>query len=505
MKKNTILSLIFPALLFVACEDLNISPSGSIAGSDYYNTEEDATAAVTGVYNVLTYEKNTTSYYGDMLLYLIDLSTDYMRAAANSQSPDTRALSSVTFDAGQLHVKTVWEQSYRGISRANLAIGNIPRVKGDETLKNRLINEAKFLRALFYFNLVQLYGDVPLITSGEYKTEDLNRAPVEDVYSQIIKDLTDAQQLPEIQAEKGRATTGSATALLARVYLVRASIANSADDYRKAAQYAQEVTGSGVYRLIENYYDLWDPAKKNGPEHIFSAQFTHGQAGTGAGNSISHCVFSTGLTNNEPVLLITDVAQFYDVFDDSDQRKDVSYAKRLFDASKDSYFEFTVPRFRKYIDTTILATSTSQAAINVPVIRYADVLFTLAEATNEVDGPNSVAYSALNRIRRRAYRQPPDAASPYDVLPGLTKEGFRDLLRAERYKEFVTEQTRWFDLVRWKILVKTVKSVPGKNIDFKNYRFPVPQRERDINPEGLWQNWGYEDSKIQTNPYQGYE
>jgi hypothetical protein len=505
MKKNNILSLIFLALFFVACDDLNISPSGSIAGSDYYNTEEDATASVTGVYNVLTYEKSTTSYYGDMLLYTIDLSTDYMRAAANSQSPDTRALSSVTFDAGQFHIKTVWEQSYRGVSRANLAIDNIPRVNGDETLKNRLINEAKFLRALFYFNLVQLYGDVPLITSGEYKTEDLNRAPVEDVYSQIIKDLTDAQQLPETQAEKGRATKGSATALLARVYLVKASITNSADDYRKAAQYAQEVIGSKQYSLVENYYDLWDPTKKNGPEHIFSAQFTNGQAGTGAGNSISHCVFSTGLSDNEPVLLVTDTVQFYNVFDDNDQRKNVSFAKRLFDPSKDSYFEFAIPRFRKYIDTTILATSTSQAAINVPIIRYADVFFTLAEATNETEGPNSVAYNALNQIRRRAYRQPLDAVSPYDIPSGLTQADFRDTLRAERFKEFVTEQTRWLDLVRWKILVKTVKNIPGKNIDFKNYRFPIPQRERDINPEGLWQNWGYEDSKVQTNPYQGYE
>lgn len=335
------------AYLFAACDDLDLVPSGSIVESDCYNTEEDAAAAVTGVYNVLAYDRTTTSYYGDMLLYVIDLSTDYMRAAANSQSPDTRALSSVTFNAGQFHLKTVWEQSYRGISRANLAVDNIPRVRGDEELKKRLINEARFLRALFYFNLVQLWGDVPLITSGVYDAAKLNRAPVADVCEQIITDLTEAQQLPPVQTGKGRATGGAATALLARVYLVKASLTGTPDDYRRAAQLAQQVVDSKAYQLAGNFYDLWDPAKKNGQEHIFPVQFTLGQAGTGAGNSISHCVFSTGLTDNEPVLLITDTERFYDVFDDADQRKGVSYAKRLYDPSKGTFFEFAVPRFRR--------------------------------------------------------------------------------------------------------------------------------------------------------------
>ncbi|OAV63548.1 hypothetical protein Barb4_05012 [Bacteroidales bacterium Barb4] len=95
------------ALLFTSCEDLNLTPDDSIVSSDYYKSEADATAAVTGIYNVLTYERSTTSYYGDMLLYLTDLSTDYMRAAANSQSPDTKSLSAVTFNAEQFHVKTL--------------------------------------------------------------------------------------------------------------------------------------------------------------------------------------------------------------------------------------------------------------------------------------------------------------------------------------------------------------------------------------------------------------
>ncbi|OAV75225.1 SusD family protein [Bacteroidales bacterium Barb7] len=513
------------ALLFTSCEDLNLTPDDSIVSSDYYKSEADATAAVTGIYNVLTYEKSTTSYYGDMLLYLTDLSTDYMRAAANSQSPDTKSLSAVTFNAEQFHVKTFWEQSYRGIGRANLAIDNIPNASGSEVLKKRLVNESKFLRALFYFNAVQLWGEIPLIIHGEYDKAELNRAPIKDVYAQIIKDLEDAQELPLASeypaSEAGRATKGAATALLAKVYLVKAALTNSPEDYGKAAEYAQQVIGSNQYGLVENFYDLWDTAKKNGREHIFSAQFAKGQASaSSAGNSISHCTFSTGLTNNEPVVLTTDVSKFYDVFEDADQRKSGSYAKRLFDPAPpadwkeradyeningDAYFVFTVPRFRKYIDTTIIATSSSLAAINVPVLRYADVLFTLAEAVNERSGATQTAYDALNKIRRRAYRYDVNSVSPADLQPGLTQEAFRDVLRKERYKEFVSEQSRWFDLVRWKILVKTIKAVPGKNVDFKNYRFPIPQRERDLNPTGLWQNWGYEDSNVTENPYAGFE
>lgn len=505
--KKIIISLFIGISIFLSsCEDLNIAPKSNIVASEFFETEADAKAAVNAVYSVLTKAPENTPLYGDQILYLTDLTSDYMITGAHSNSPDTRAIAYVTYDANNYEIERTWVQLYDGINRANFAIDNIPDIAATDEVKNGFINEAKFLRALYYFNAVQFWGDIPLIAGTKYEQSDLNRKPVADVYDQIIADLKDAQSLPAVQAEKGRATAGAATALLSRVYLVKSSLpgANTTEDLKKAKEYANAVTG---YSLVENYYDNFDPAKKNGPEHIFSAQFTIGQSQPGyAGNAIAHCTWSSGFSNSTtPVLIVTEPTLFYDIFSDQDQRKQGSYAKRLFKPATGtelaSVFEFDIPRFRKFIDTTVVYNSTLASAINASIIRYADVLFTIAEAENELNhAPTPEAYEALNKIRRRAYKYDVNTVSPVN-LSGLTYEEFRDTLRLERYKEFVTEQTRWFDLVRWKILVETVSKVPRKEaVSKRNYLFPIPQAERNKNPDGLPQNWGYSDATI-SDPY----
>jgi hypothetical protein len=513
MKKIFITVLIGLSLTLYSCTDeLEQHPSGLLTNSNYFQTEDDAVTAVDGVYAILVHSSKNTPLYGDQILYLSDLTSDYMRAGANSNSPETRAISSVSYDAGNFEVQCTWEQIYKGIARANNAIDNIPKVNASDPFKQRLINEAKFLRALLYFNAVQFWGEIPLVASDEYNAEDLNRKPVEDVYHLIIQDLKDASALPLEQSDRGRATGGSAKALLARVYLVHSSLsgADVTSDLNNAVKYAYEVIKSNQYELFANFYDAFDPAKKNGKEHVFSAQFAYGQDSGFSGNSTQHCTWSTGFNQNEPVLIIADLELFYNSYAEGDQRKNGSYAKRLYNPSTNSVFEFDLPRFRKLIDTTNGANWLA-SAINVSIIRYADVYFTLAEALNELGGPdneynNISAYDALNEIRRRAFREgkysvvtntsvPPFAHD----LSGLDKDSFRDVLQRERYFEFVLEQTRWFDLVRWKKLVVSVsRTKPAVSV--RNYRFPIPNSERLLNPEGLWQNYGYEGATV-ANPY----
>ncbi|OAV69364.1 SusD family protein [Bacteroidales bacterium Barb4] len=496
MKKAAIL-LTLGASLVTSCVDLELSPKDSIVLSSYFQTEADAVAAVTGVYSVLTYAEENTPLYGGQLVYLTDLASDYMRTGSHSNSSETRAIGSASYDAGNYEIKRTWILIFRGISRANLAIANIPNTSGiSEEIKDRLVREAKFLRALYYFNAVQLWGDVPLILNETYEEADLNRAPIDDVYKQIISDLTEAQKLPASYsgaADVGRATGGAATALLARVYLVRG-------DWANAIKYARDVISSNEYELVTTVKDLFNPDTKNGREHIFSAQFTTGQKSAAAsGNANSHCTWSSGFSNAEPVSLISNVELFYDIFDDNDQRKDASYAKRLYNPKTDSIFVFDIPRFRKYIDTAVVLTSSSGASrINAPVIRYAEVLLTLAEAINEQSGPNAEAYEAINQVRRRAFSYDIQTkGSPVD-FSGLTQQQFREKLRQERYLEFVIEQVRWYDLTRWKILVESTNKT--KQIGKRNYRYPIPQAERDLNPKGLWQNWGY-DGATADDPY----
>ena len=141
-----------------------------------------------------------------------------------------------------------------------------------------------------------------------------------------------------------------------------------------------------------------------------------------------------------------------------------------------------------------------------------------AEAINERDGqPNSEAYEAINQVRRRAFKSfPVTVASSHDLPTGLDYEGFKAAIQQEREWEFVYEQKHWLDLVRWRILVKTIKNStvaqdPQYNkqtISLVHYRYPIPQAQREINPDGLWQNWGYDgydESKTGSNPYAGFE
>ena len=154
--------------------------------------------------------------------------------------------------------------------------------------------------------------------------------------------------------------------------------------------------------------------------------------------------------------------------------------------------------------------------MNRQVLRYAEVLLVLAEAINERDGaPNETAYKAFNQVRRRAFKEDiySDEAQPHDLTSGLGYEEFKNAIIQERSWEFTLEQKHLLDLKRWKILVKTIrnsnlaKNFPQSNkqaIDFKHYRFPIPQAQREINPN-LWQNYGYDGSTITENPYIGRE
>lgn len=486
-----ILSFGFVSFLFTSCNKLEVKPESFVTTDNFFKTENDAIASVTAAYSALNIDPTDQSLFGRNLYFLTDMGSDYAVAGSSAINPNVRAISGLSHDANTDRIFIAWRQIYNGINRANIAIENIPRVNGQETVKTRLINEAKFLRALLYFHAVRLWGAVPLVLNGA-KTTDINqlrlkRTPVNQVYAQIIKDLTDAESLPAINtgANAGRATGGAAKALLVKVYLTQ-------KEWNKAIDKAKEViNGSYGYTLVPNFADLFNPKKKNGPEHIFSAQFEPNQAGNGSSGSTFMAAGFVGFIGREPADIISDVALFYDIYEPGDTRRDVSYAKQLTNPATQQPFVYPKPIFRKYLDTTILSTP-GNVAINFPLIRYADIVLAFAEATNEASGPTPEAYQAVNNIRRRAFGKPIDVADPSVDLPaGLSKSDFREAIYEERKKEFVQEGQRWFDLVRWGRLVSEVSKVAAKKaVSERNNLYPIPQPERDINPE-LTQNPGY--------------
>ncbi|MBU3714259.1 MAG: RagB/SusD family nutrient uptake outer membrane protein [Ferruginibacter sp.] len=484
------LSILLLVLLFeTSCNKLDVQPSSFVTKDNFFKTQADAIASVNAVYASLNIDPTDQSLFGRNLYFLTDMGSDYAVAGASAINPNVRAISGLTHDANTDRIQIAWRQIYNGINRANIAIENIPAVNAPDEIKTRLINEAKFIRALLYFHAVRLWGAVPLVlkepASLEINQLKTPRTPVNQVYDQIIKDLTDAEKLPDGYGgtNVGRATGGAAKSLLVKVYLTQ-------KQWAKASAKAREVTtGNYGYTLVQNFADLFNPKKKNGPEHIFSAQFEPNQSGNGSSGSTFMGAAFLGFRATEPADIVSDVALFYDIFQPGDTRRDVSFAKKLFNPATGKDYEFPKPIFRKYVDTTILATG-GNVAINFPLIRHADILLSLAESINEESGPTDEAYEAINKVRRRAFGKPINTPDPTVDLAGLSANDFREAVYEERKKEFIQEGQRWFDLVRWGRLVSEVKKVPAKAaVSERNNLYPIPQSE--VNISGLTQNPGY--------------
>ncbi|MFB3388167.1 RagB/SusD family nutrient uptake outer membrane protein [Flavobacterium sp. LAR06] len=489
--KKIFITFLLSAGLFVSCADLEVTPTSFVTEDNYFKTQDDAVASVTAIYASLSLDPGEQSLFGRNLYFLTDMGSDYAAAGVSATNPQVRAMSSLTHDATNDRVQVAWRQIYAGINRANVSIDNIPKVAGTEAVKTRLINEAKFIRGLLYFQAVRIWGGVPIVlhepTSIELESLKAKRASVEEVYTQIISDLKDAESLPATYpaTDAGRATSGAAKAILAKVYLTR-------KDWPNAIAKSREVINGGYgYALFENFADIFNKAKKNGKEHIFSVQFEKNQAGNGSSGSTFQSTAFTGFTATEPADIISDVALFYDIYAPEDTRRDVSYAKQLINPATGTLYTFPKPLFKKYLDLTNLATP-GNVAINFPLIRYADILLSLAEAINEQGAPTPEAYELINQVRRRAYGKDINTPDPTVDLAGLTQTSFRAAIQEERKKEFVQEGQRWFDLVRWGTLVTEVKKVTAKNsVSERNNLYPIPQSERSINPDGLPQNPGY--------------
>ena len=515
MKKNLSTYILLASLLFTGCADLDQTSISSIDKDNFYQSKEDIETAINGIYQAFTID-GFYGMYNNQSIYFNDLQSDYVKAGAQTNSAHIRELSNFAIQPTNLFVGYAWKEHYMAINRANVVIEKVASASFlDDQRRQNYTNEARFLRGLVYFNLVRYFGGVPIILhDGE--GEGAARNSVDEVYHQIVEDLTAAEGLPsDYTTLDGKASSLAASALLSKVYLVWAQTSSpegqssQRDFYQKSINYADKVINSGKYKLLDKFIDNWSVDKKNGAEHIFTVEHDR----TINGNVTGHCTFATNWSDSEPVLLATS-DKYYEQTDPKDQRRDGSWAKRIYNPNTGTDFEFTIPRFRKYIDSLNFANPASSGnaagqSTNTVIIRYAEILLIKAEAENELNGPTDAAYDAINQVRRRAYWSPylniqntPSDGSDLE-LSGLTQEQFRERLREERRLEFVLEGQRWFDLIRWHILVKYVKSntptdaetlgtktTKIQNVSKKNYLLPLPQEQIILNPN-LEQNWGY--------------
>ena len=469
-------------MLFIvmSCNDLLIeNPESFFVETNSFNTAKDATSAINGVYDRLR------SVYNMNFIAMSDVNGEELEI--NPLVAETREIDVNRYTSANSIFDGFYTNSYLLIDRANRVIVNVPKISMDPKLRDQIVGEAKFLRALSYFNLVRAFGDIPLITipTSDVVNVKVQRDNSEKVYSQIIQDLKEAETVLPIRFtvtnEIGRATSGAAKSILAKVYLTR-------KDYTNASIKAKEVIDSKVYNLANAYKDVFPPEKKNGPEHIFSVQYSCVLNTYGSPMAEAFAiVFTYPVQQAGGFHYVTPLhVNSYIV---GDTRKDINVVTEGRNPQTGAIIRPGAdqgPGSNKYWDP--LACGRGQARNNFMVIRYSDVLLIYAEALNELNGPSAEAYGAINQIRTRARGGVNVSSGPQD-LKTLSKDQFRDAILQERSWELCFEGHRRWDLIRTGKYIETLTKANVPVAD-KNLLYPIPQNEIDVNP-GLKQNSGY--------------
>lgn len=472
---------------------LEEDPKNLVTVQNFYKTEADAIAAVNSIYAYLNSVDNfaaggnTAGVYHSTFWLAVGLASDEM---LNNQlgAANFDQLASFSYTSMNPSMEEIWGMHYKTITLANIAIARIPGISMNASFRDRLVGEAKFLRGLMYFNLVRMFGQVPLLVE-ENNPLLPGKSSVDDVYAQITADLGDAANAlpPSYTAGngRGRATSGAANAILAKVYLTR-------KNWEQASIAAKKVIDSNEYALWDDFADVFKLSSRAGKEAIFSVGFGD------AGGAISFWEVGQFNVRLLPTALSVEGVQnaqgwqfptqyLYNQFESDDRRRSVTFITEINDPAGAYNIR---PYVKKYWDR-VAEPQGNSSSNDFPVIRYADVLLMYAEAQNEL-GFTIPAHQYINMVRKRARFNGTTYLNAVPDYSGLNKDQFRDAVLKERMMEFVFEGQRWFDLVRMGKLEQLVPlAKPGVVPAARNNLFPLPQREVDLNP-GLGQNDGYQ-------------
>lgn len=459
------------------CRDiLEETPRANISQSNFYQSRADIVAGLNAVYSIM----RTFDYYGVTYNAQLEGMTDYC-ISRGTQAPVSQYQG---LDGTNIaRTSLIWTRMYQAINAANIIVKATPPLNLSD--QNALVAEARFLRALNYFNLVRSFGAVPIRTEP---TETLNqlggaRQPVATVYGQIVADLLDAEKnLPATVTEQGRPTSWAAKTLLAYVYLTTERWADARDK-------ADEVIQSRAFTLVNvqtpaDFERIFGAGIGTNSEDVFSLKFAR-IAGQGWGYP---GYFFSADNPNAPGGVLAHFTQPTLApirnWDTRDLRRDYNlYTSYVNRAGATVNMTAAMPiGFRKYKDPNSL-----NPGNNCPILRYPDALLIYAEAASQAaNGPTALALERLNMVRRRAYGFPGTAPSSVDyALTGQTAASFRDLVLNERLYEFVSEMKRWYDLKRLgdDRLKATIKAAKNIDVATAHLLWPIPVQELANNPD----------------------
>ena len=482
-------------LLLSGCDFLNRSPYDSVDTSQGFQTLADAEAAINAAYQPLQWAK-----LYNMRIWTLDIiaGNSEVGAGGGTDGEETVDLANFIADADNFAALDLWRGPSPGILRCNFVLQKVPAMNIDETIKNRILGEAHFLRAHYYFLLVRLFGGVPLQTEPADSNSDLllPRASAEEVYELIVEDLDQAiTLLPKRSAYTlehiGRATKEAAMAELARVYLTHYQ---DYEHYQLVVDLCEEIRKMG-YQLEADYADLWNPSKQNGVESIFEVQY-YGKTNYdfwSNENQASWLSTFTGPRNsgmaagcygwNQPT------AEFVSQYEIGDVRKEktVFYTGcPTFDGmTYSSAYSTTGYNVRKFLLTKAQSPDYNTSNQHWVVTRYADVLLMKAEALNEM-GQTTLAEAPLYEVRCRA------GLTNRSTIEGLSQMQMREKIIHERRMELAFEGHRWFDMIRYKdnYALNFLHSIGKTAATSKHLLLPIPTQEREANPK-LTQNPGW--------------
>jgi hypothetical protein len=486
LKINSLISILILSTLFLSsCEDdLNVLPNNAISEIDFLSNPDNAVALVNGIYNKqLDYNMYSFSWIGMTSITSDDADKG---STPNDTGADKQKMDNLTFGPSDISFSDVWNGRYDGIYRANNALFYLPQLQINETLKNRLIGEVKFLRALFYFDLVRCFGGVPLVTQkiDINNTEEINtvvyvRKSKEQTYAVIEADLLQAIELLPLKSQYsgndlGRASKGAAQSLLAKVYLYQ-------QKWQEAFNLSGEVISSGQYGLLANYAHVWREIGENKAESIYEVQatltlglrdYTNVQGPRGTPD--------LGWGFNTPSLGLSNA------YEPNDTRREATilFVQNVPFALWDGFIgspTWNNSRYNYKAYQSNIAESWNgdrgATAKNFRILKYSDLLLIRAEAASQL-GLVGEATALVNQIRQRA------------GIAILTSVTLNDVWN-ERRLEMAMEHDRWFDLVRTGQAPAAMTANGKTFIVGTHEHFPIPQDQIIASNGALLQNPGY--------------
>jgi hypothetical protein len=503
MKRYILATLLVGTSL--SCKDkfIDLQPISDMNAGNFYKTEQDMNQAVMSPYASLR------DVYNQLYIYTGEIRSDNTTFSwVPGSSKDMTSIDNfgdVLLSDNQ-NILDLWNRSFVTILRANIVLDKIDAVPfRDEKLKAQYKAEARFLRALVYFWLVRVYGDVPKVDK-QLSVEDaytLGRVSTEEIYDFIVEDLKFAEaNLPATYAsnDKGRVTLGGAKGLLAKVYMTMAGypLKKGASHYALAEAKALEVINNPQYSLVPDYKTLFSVTNKNSSESLFEVQYKKG--GTTTGSPWSND-FAPRFSNKE-VVLVGDKSGFNAptpsmsaAYEAGDPRKGISMSDGY--VSDPGGTRINEKYVKKYYDVSFSVTPDNDN--NWIELRLADVYLLYSEALVRQGKQQQTALIYLNKIRQRARNTAGAAAGAIpDYAPFTSDAAFLLAIEKERRIELAFENHRWFDLVRTE-RAKDVMSQEQKEQNGFNpatwsdnmLLFPIPLQVIQSNPEKIKQNPGY--------------